>query len=564
VVYILITLIFTKVIHELGHAYACKLYDCKVNDMGVTFIFFYPLFYTNVSKSILLSSDKRIIISTAGLRWEFYLAVISGLLWFIVSPDSSFKNILFFVASVSWLISLFVNLMPFIKFDGYYILSDHLNIRNLGPRATAVFKYYFRRKVFGIDSDYPERYDKEKYKFLLTFAILTGLYKVFLFTTIFLFLYYIEFIGIVLFSLAMIVLIMMPLSKELYNIYLLRKKIVTYKSLLVSSIVASLLIAIFIMPMGSNVYIPAVYSAKIQRLYSPVTAQVKDINLLLDNSQANKILFVNKNQKLLVLSSHELQKDIEINKINKATSEFLVQESKLSSEKRVQLQTKVSEVNYFKAIEKSLIKKKQQLSVAAPISGRVTAIYDNLDTNIWLAEGSWLLDIVDYNQAGVQGYVSVSDLRRLDPSSGNIVSNNSISKKSNAEIKSFFIPDNVNYAACEVKIKAVASDPIDKITQESFVAFSIPDSKIVLSNLLLFSSLYGGSINFEEDEDKNLIPVDSYFIVDFTSTSCNYLKKDKGNKINNINHVIKGVVKIAGPRQSLFNRFVDLVKDNFA
>lgn len=543
IIYILFTLVFTKVIHELGHAYACKLYNCRVSDMGISFIFFYPLFYTNVSNSILLPSDKRLLISLAGLISEFYLAVIAGFLWFFVSDNNIVKSLLFYVASVSWLISLMINLMPFMKFDGYYILSDYLNIRNLAPRASNVFKYYFRQKVFGIKSEQPEQYDKAKYRFLLYFAIFKGIYRVTVFASIFLFLYYIKIIGVLLLSLAILSLVLLPIIKEFRNIYLLRNKVASYKNIIISLCCTILIISFLFVPLNNNIYIPAVFQAKVQRVYAPFAAKVDSINIDYNKIYNNKNYYVKKDQDLLVLSNIDILSKLEISKIHKQTSENIVKESKISTEKRKDLITKLSDIDFNKIIEQNLLAKQNQLIIKAPISGQITAIYNNLHANTWIESNGWLLDIVDYSDTNIQGFVSIKIKDKVNNTK--LINNNNI----------IFIPDDINLPGCNTKFISMAPDPIDKLNNNNVLDVKLSNNKMILSKFLLFASQYGGSINFEKDEQGNLIPIDSYFNIEFASIDCKYYT-------NTNKHIIKGVIKISGPKMSLAARFIDIIKNN--
>jgi putative peptide zinc metalloprotease protein len=259
-----------------------KKYNCDVPEMGVNLIFFYPLAYTDVSSSIVLAPQERLVVSTAGIRFELYLAIIAGFFWFFCSDDSIIKNLLFFIAAISWTLTLLINIMPFMRFDGYYILSDYLRIRNLGPRSAAVFKYYYRKIFLGINSALPEDYDRKKFKFLLIFAILAKIYRVFIFTSILLFLYYTQFIGSALFVLGIFLMLILPMATEIYNIlklYKSQKKAIKSKNMRITICVTLAALILFFLPFGNYIYLPAVLHAKIQRMYTPFSSRVDEINI---------------------------------------------------------------------------------------------------------------------------------------------------------------------------------------------------------------------------------------------------------------------------------------------
>lgn len=530
IILIMCTLAFTKVIHEFGHGYCCKILGGKVSEMGVTFIFFYPLFYTDVSNSILLDSKKRLVISTAGIRFEMYLAVIAGFFWFFVADGTVLKSLLFFVAGVSWMISIAINMMPFIRFDGYYILSDFMKIRNLGVRANSILKYYSRTYLFGIDSILPESYNKKKYRFFLTFSLMTGIYRVFVFSGILLFLYYIEVVGIALFSFGIAMLLLMPFLRELYTVWNLRKNMKTTKNIIYTSSLAVGIILLLFIPITNNIYMPSVYYAKTQRVYTPFESKIDNINIELNQ-------FVKKGQKLLSLSNPKLTTDKIINLLNLQTEEYYSSGSLLSDETRKALVAKQSEIKYQRTIGENLELKSEQLRILAPFDGKIVAIKDDLYSDIWLGDKAWLFDIVDFDKYNVQSFISATDLQ-----------NTSIDNKS----KMLFIPDQIKLSTCNVQLKSIAKEPINKIPKAPITPLSVAESTIVNSNLLMFSSYYGDKINFAVDQDNNWVPVEAYFTVDLApNTNCNYKN----------NQIIKGVVKIKADSRSVASRVYERVKN---
>lgn len=514
-----ITLVFTKVIHELGHAYACRLSGCPVPEMGVTFIFFYPLMYTDVSSSVVLNSKKRLFISTAGLRFELYLAVIAGTLWFFFVENSGIKNLLFFIAAVSWLISVGINISPFIRYDGYFILSDYLKIRNLGARSSAVFKYHFRKRVFGINASMPELYSRNKFRFLFTFAVLSGLYRILLFTSIMLFLYYIEVIGIVLVSIALMGMIFIPLFKEINNLLLLKNKMKSKKNFTVSVAILIALIIVAFIPFKQNIYLPAVYLANIQRVYSPFGAKIDKINMGLDQN-------VDINEKLLVLSSPALDKDSAINAANIKADKFYVEGAKISEKERREIAEKSSNLAYNKTIEQALTTKFNQLEIKSPINGKVAATYTGIYNDLWLADKVWLFDVVDLKKRYIQAFITGRDKNKLHIAD-------------NAELT--FIPDLFNYQSCNVKFKSIASQPVDKIPNAPIEDIRFTKNNVMNSYLLMFASDYGGEINFNIDSDGMWVPVDSYFTLSTDyAQNCDY----------NTDRILKGLLAIPGRNES--------------
>ena len=135
IVYYILALMLVKTAHELGHALVAKRYGCRVSSMGVAFLLMTPILYTDTTDAWRLRSRfQRLSIVTAGVKVEIYIACVATFLWGIV-PDGGLRGVLFFVATTSWISSLLINISPFMRFDGYYALSDFLGMENLQPRS---------------------------------------------------------------------------------------------------------------------------------------------------------------------------------------------------------------------------------------------------------------------------------------------------------------------------------------------------------------------------------------------------------------------------------------------
>lgn len=124
-----------KIIHELAHAVCCRRMGAQCNEIGVMFLVFSPCLYCNVTDSWMLPNQwKRIAISSAGIFVELIIASTALLLWHCAQTEllkSLFLNLMI-VCSVS---TLLINGNPLMRYDGYFILSDLLNVPNLAQQA---------------------------------------------------------------------------------------------------------------------------------------------------------------------------------------------------------------------------------------------------------------------------------------------------------------------------------------------------------------------------------------------------------------------------------------------
>jgi len=175
--FIMILMIILKVIHEFGHAYACKRFGGTVPEMGVFLIVFAPMAYVDASASWGFPSKmRRLLVSLGGVYFESIVAMLAIYIWFLTGPgllhDMAYNVI--FLAGVTTLI---FNLNPLMRYDGYYVLSDVTEIPNLRQRATQYVIQALKRAFLGIKSGNPPGAFGLKI-FLFTFGVAAGLYKI--------------------------------------------------------------------------------------------------------------------------------------------------------------------------------------------------------------------------------------------------------------------------------------------------------------------------------------------------------------------------------------------------
>ncbi len=142
--------VLAKVVHEFGHACACRRLGGEVHVMGVMLMIFTPLPYVDTTSSWAFRSRwARAFVGAAGMIAELFLAALAAFVW-AATGDGVLHSLAFniiFSASVS---TLLFNLNPLLRFDGYYILSDLLEIPNLQLRSTRQFVHWLEKYAFGV------------------------------------------------------------------------------------------------------------------------------------------------------------------------------------------------------------------------------------------------------------------------------------------------------------------------------------------------------------------------------------------------------------------------------
>jgi putative peptide zinc metalloprotease protein len=178
VLYMWIALGIVKVIHEFGHGLSCKAFGGECHEMGALLMCFSPALYCNVTDSWTLADKwKRIIISFAGIYVELIIAAIATFVWW-TTPQWPFVNNVALCLMVLCSISTFVfNANPLMRFDGYYILADWLEVPNLRERSNRFLSHTFQEKCLGIEVP-PEQYMATGRKILfISYAVLAYVYR---------------------------------------------------------------------------------------------------------------------------------------------------------------------------------------------------------------------------------------------------------------------------------------------------------------------------------------------------------------------------------------------------
>lgn len=164
-------------IHEFAHGLACKRFGGEVHEVGFLLIYFQPAFYCNVSDAWLFSEKaKRLWVTFAGAYCEIFLWALATLTWRVTEPGTWLNFATLVVMATSGIRTLF-NLNPLIKLDGYYLLSDALEIPNLRRRAfsylSAQFKQMRGSAVQGVTEVTPS--ERRTY---LVYGLLAGTYSI--------------------------------------------------------------------------------------------------------------------------------------------------------------------------------------------------------------------------------------------------------------------------------------------------------------------------------------------------------------------------------------------------
>ena len=205
-----------KVLHELGHAFTARHFGCRVPAMGVAFLVMWPVAYTDTNETWRLTRRReRLAVACAGIATELMIAVWATLAWALL-PDGSLRSSAFVLATTSWVATLAVNASPFMRFDGYFILSDAFDLPNLHARSFALARWRLREWLFDLREPAPEVFPPLQHRLMVLFAFATWVYRLVLFLGIALLVYHFFFkaLGLLLFAVEILWFVLLPLRGE--------------------------------------------------------------------------------------------------------------------------------------------------------------------------------------------------------------------------------------------------------------------------------------------------------------------------------------------------------------
>lgn len=222
-----LALVFAKILHELGHAFTAKHLGLRVPRMGVAIVLLLPMLYTDTGETWRLQRRRdRFAIASAGIRIELMLAAWCTLAWSFL-PEGALRSAVFYLGTTSWLLTLAINASPFMRFDGYYMMSDATGIPNLHDEAAKQVRHAVRRRLLGWNDAAPTLARGDAPAWLLWFGLGTTVYRFFLFLGIAVTVYHYFFkaLGIFLFAVEIWWFILRPVVRELHAWWSERERI---------------------------------------------------------------------------------------------------------------------------------------------------------------------------------------------------------------------------------------------------------------------------------------------------------------------------------------------------
>lgn len=402
----MVALAFAKVLHEMGHALTATRYGCRVAHMGVSFIVMFPMLYTDTSESWKLTdSRKRLAIVVAGMATEAGIAAFATLFWSL-TDDGVLRSAFFFLATTSWILSLGINASPFMRFDGYFVLSDVLDLPNLHTRSFAFGRHFLRRRLLGWNDPLPEPMTRKMARFLTVFAFIVWIvrFTVFLGIAIGVYLYFFKALGIFLFAVEIAWFIVMPVWSEV-KVWWQRRRDIGLRHRLVAAGIAFVLLLFLLVPWPHGIHAPGWVRAQTSQLvFAPYPARVVQVR------EAGP---VKAGDVLLVLESPDVQarqlqakavSDTVWSQIRRAN----VMEEGVESRELLASRLRQEQAEMFGAREES-----ERLALTAPFSGTLSGLDPLVQPGVWVSTKDELGVLVDDEKWVTEAFVDPGELRYL-------------------------------------------------------------------------------------------------------------------------------------------------------
>lgn len=407
-----ITLACLKLIHELGHAYTAKRFGCRVPTMGVALLVMVPVLYTDANEAWKLRSRRqRLAIGLAGVSAEFACAAIATCAWGFL-PSGPARSAAFLVATSTWLTTLLINLSPFMRYDGYYVLSDWLEMPNLHTRSFALANWWLREKLLGLGDPPPEDMPPGRLHLLVGFAFLTWAYRFSLFLGIaaIVYTFAVKLLGVAMVVVEIGFFIVRPIVMEALVWWRRRGDVRLSPRTLATALAAACAVAALAVPWQTGIEAPAVLkSAQHVGVFVPdFGAQVVSVTVREGDEVA-------RGAELIRLTSPDL--DFKLGQARAAVEILEWQLGARGANADLLSRSLIAEQEYSAALAeyRALSDQKERLDVRGPQAGHAVDLFDGLAPGVWLPAKTRLLSVIDPNQALVEAYLDEVNLDRIAP-----------------------------------------------------------------------------------------------------------------------------------------------------
>ncbi|MBI3822324.1 MAG: efflux RND transporter periplasmic adaptor subunit [Planctomycetes bacterium] len=432
-IYLWIALGVVKVIHEFGHGLSCKAFGGEVHEMGFLLLCLSPAMYCNVSDAWRLPNKwHRILISFAGIYVELMIAAAATFIWWNTESTPFVNNLCLHLMVVCSVSTVVFNGNPLMRYDGYYVLSDWMEIPNLRDRANKYLQKLAMEYCLGIEVQ-PEGYMELHRRILFViFAVISYVYRwvvtfvILKFMATFLKPYKLEVISELLALGALGSMIGWPVYRLIKNVSK-RGRLPDMKPIRVSitaCCVAVVLFVIFFVPLP----ITRIYqSGVVQVQPTEITQIAVEVPGILKMVHVREGQFVKKGKVLAEfapLEEMESQKELAMAQmaikdgVIKTCDELISKEQDLAQRDRLREQRAKADSEHRQAVDryKQIVKQQEKLTLRAPRDGVVMGLpkIDEIDKRWDKEQNSVFCSVGDKSKLRILVPLAPDDYRLLE------------------------------------------------------------------------------------------------------------------------------------------------------
>jgi putative peptide zinc metalloprotease protein len=402
-------LVALKGVHEMGHAIVAKRLGCRVPSMGVALMLGAPVLYTDTTDAWRLTQRwKRLSVTLAGVGAEMIVAGLALLAWSFL-PVGAPRQMACALATMSVVTSLTLNLNPCMRFDGYFALSDLLDVPNLQDRAFALTRAHLRHTLLGLPMEAAPDLAPSKARLLVIYGYATWIYRIALYTGVAALVYMMSFkaLGLLLFAFEIVWFILRPLWSEARVWWVMRGNLATNARARWSAGAFAVALILVLLPWSRVVEAPGVRVARDEAsVHARMAARVEQV-LVRDGAE------VAAGQILARLEAPVLEAQRRRARAEIAALEARLARAPAMDSERDSILVLSSQLASSREKLAGLDRLDEDLEIRAPIGGIVVDLEPGLRAGVWINQGQELARVVAPQGVSVRALVEEADVRRI-------------------------------------------------------------------------------------------------------------------------------------------------------
>ncbi len=358
-------MIVIKGLHEYAHGYFCRKYGGEVPQMGIMLLLLNPLPFVDASSSwAFRQKSKRILVASAGMIMEVFLASLAAVIW-ANTADGLAHTVAYNAIIIASVGTLLFNLNPLLRFDGYHILSDILEVPNLQQRASRTSLYLIERYLFRLPNSVNPAETKTETCWLVFYFVAAFIYRIILLTGILLLVsHWFYGIGVILAVVFGFIWLVLPVIKAIR--YLCSSPKLDSRRGLAVGLCAGIIVGIF--SVLAFVPLPSHFRASGTVRSDPYSGVFAGTSGVLSEILIPSGSMVEKGEALASMASFELEQEFQFVKLDQVKAQAQRRDALEADPVRY-----LSLESYMEALEARLDKlaaQKKALIIRAPVDGR--------------------------------------------------------------------------------------------------------------------------------------------------------------------------------------------------